>query len=314
MQHNLSFDPTYGYSPETLRTVKPPPPPPDFADFWRATFNEHACRPPNPTRRPIASPHADYDLFELEYDSWDDFRTRGWLSVPKDETVESAFVIGHGYGGRTAPELPPPLPAAAALFPCARGFNRSAHPRFPDSRDGHVLHGISARETYIHRGCAAELWSAVSVLLEYFPQTTARLFYCGTSFGGGIGALALPWDNRFKKAFLGLPSFGHHPIRKELRCVGSGHAVKRYWRKNPDAGAVLAYFDSAVAAQFIRIPVFVAAALFDPAVPPPGQFAVFNALSCEKKLFTLSAGHFIYPEQAAEKEILAENLADWFGH
>ncbi|MEZ5576382.1 MAG: hypothetical protein R3F44_12440 [Candidatus Competibacteraceae bacterium] len=36
----------------------------------------------------------------------------------------------------------------------------------------------------------------------------------------------------------------------------------------------------------------VAAARFDPAVPPPGQFAVYNALAGPKELFVLRAGHF----------------------
>ena len=43
-----------------------------------------------------------------------------------------------------------------------------------------------------------------------------RLDYMGISFGGGIGALALPWDERFHRAHLNVPSFGHHPLRLTL--------------------------------------------------------------------------------------------------
>ncbi|MEZ5583004.1 MAG: hypothetical protein R3F37_09785 [Candidatus Competibacteraceae bacterium] len=32
--------------------------------------------------------------------------------------------------------------------------------------------------------------------------------------------------------------------------------------------------------------------MFDPAVPPPGQYAIYNALAGHKDLFVLQAGHF----------------------
>jgi len=41
-------------------------------------------------------------------------------------------------------------------------------------------------------------------------------------------------------------------------------------------------------------------ALFDPAVPPPGQFTVYNAIPSQKDLIVMRAGHFDYPEAVAE--------------
>ena len=47
--------------------------------------------------------------------------------------------------------------------------------------------------------------------------------------------------------------------------------------------------------------------MFDPCVAPPGQFAIYNAISGEKQLFMLEAGHHSYPNQAQqETELLAE--------
>jgi cephalosporin-C deacetylase len=60
----------------------------------------------------------------------------------------------------------------------------------------------------------------------------------------------------------------------------------------------------ATAATRVRIPVHVAAALFDPSVPPPGQFAVHNALAGRKELFVLTAGHFDHPDAATELDEL----------
>jgi cephalosporin-C deacetylase len=67
-----------------------------------------------------------------------------------------------------------------------------------------------------------------------------------------------------------------------------------------------------VAARFTSIPVHVAAALFDPAVAPPGQFAVYNALPGEKQLFVLDAGHFDYPGKAGQEQLLRAELERFF--
>jgi len=59
---------------------------------------------------------------------------------------------------------------------------------------------------------------------------------------------------------------------------------------------VIQYFDAATAARFMRQPALVGCARFDAAVPPPGQFSVFNAIPSEKKLVARAGGHWEYPE------------------
>ena len=69
----------------------------------------------------------------------------------------------------------------------------------------------------------------------------------------------------------------------------------------------LRYYDAAIATRRIRQPIYCALAMFDPCVAPPGQFAIYNAISGEKQLFMLEAGHHSYPNQAQqETELLAE--------
>jgi cephalosporin-C deacetylase len=240
-------------------------------------------------------------------------RIGGWLTRPRDEPVERGVVVGHGYGGREEPDFHLPFRRAAVIFPCARGISRSARAGIPGNPDEHVLHGIARRETYMHGGCAADtVWCAASALLELFPMAARRLDYLGISFGGGIGALALPWDERFHRAHLNVPSFGHHPLRLTLPCVGSGEAVRRAQQRTGRTLATLRYFDAATAARFLRIPVHVAAARFDPAVPPPGQFAIYNALAGERELFVLQAGHFDHDGLVAEEARLRDALAYFF--
>ena len=134
----------------------------------------------------------------------------------------------------------------------------------------------------------------------------------GTSFGGGTGAMAIAWDQRFSKAYFCVPSFGNHPLRVSLPCIGSGQAVRGYYLQHPEVMEVLQYFDAASIARHIQIPVLCDCALFDPAVPPPGQFSVYNALGGGKELIVRPAGHHPYPEEAQEEERSREIQEAWF--
>jgi len=131
-----------------------------------------------------------------------------------------------------------------------------------------------------------------------------------TAYGAGIGAMAAPWDTRINRLQLHVPTFGHQALRLTLPCVGSNEAVREYQQRHGNVMETLAYYDAATAARYLQIPTMVAAALFDPAVPPPGQFAVYNAIAEPlRRLFVLEAGHFDYPGQDARLEDLNRTLA-----
>lgn len=312
-QHGYPFDPAYGYDLAALLSIARPEQPADFAVFWGDRYNRARTIKTAPTWRELPSIRPDLRLFEIEFTSVEGFRVGGWLTRPRHEPVECGAVVGHGYRGRDGPDLDLPLRRTAVLFPCARGLSRSAHSDLPANPDAHVLHGIEHRERYIHGACAADLvWCAASALLDMFPNAARRLSYLGISFGGGIGALALPWDERFHRAHLNVPSFGHHPLRLTLPCVGSGEAVRNHQRRTGRALETLRYFDAASAASHLKIPVHIAAARFDPAVPPPGQFAIYNALAGPKELFVLAAGHFEHSGLAAESARLRDALGYFF--
>jgi cephalosporin-C deacetylase len=271
--------------------------------------------PLNIIQRRIESPHPQHHLYEIEYDSLHGVRIGGWLVVPADGKFDRSVVCGHGYGGRESAEFNLPTPKALGIFPCIRGFHRSIHAEIPNNGHQHVMHGIGSRETYSHRGSVVDIWCAASALISLYPGAAENLHYQGASFGGGIGAMALPWDTRIKKAFLDVPSFGNHALRVTLPCVGSGEAVQNFYHQgHPEILEVLQYFDAATAAKHVRIPTLVAAALFDPAVPPPGQFAVYNALAGRKELFVRQAAHFSFPGEAEENARLHAVLCGWFGN
>jgi cephalosporin-C deacetylase len=155
---------------------------------------------------------------------------------------------------------------------------------------------------------------AVSVLTELYPQLDGRIGYSGISFGGGIGALAIPFDPRIDRGHLVVPTFSNMPLWLTLPTVGSGHSVQTYQKTHPDVLKTLSLFDAATAATRIDIPMLVAVARFDPAVAPPCQFSVANALSPSNhhETFVLDAGHFDYPGSQEQHALLAENVRRFF--
>lgn len=310
--HPFPFDPTHGMEPAELRAVGRPEAPEDFDAVWQARHARARQVDPRPAVCAGALTHPDWHVYEISYRSTDEFPIRGWLLVPRIGGVERGLVVGHGYGGRDGPDFDLAPPRTAVLFPCARGLSRSA--RAPISADPawHVLHDIDKRDRYILGGCVEDVWVGVSALLTLYPWLEGRVGYAGSSFGGGVGALAIPWDERIDRGFLVLPSFGHRPLWLTLPSVGSAAAVQAHQKRHGSALPVLRYFDAATAAARIRVPMLVGAAVFDPAVAPPCQFAIHNAIPSCKELFILDAGHFAYPGEAGQYALLLDRVRLFF--
>jgi cephalosporin-C deacetylase len=285
------------YSLGTLMTAPPAPAGPgDFDDFWRATFAEFGTGTVTWHRTRDLEGTDTHHACEIRFDSSADEQAVAYLLIPHSpSSVRRGLVVGHGYGGRSGPDLDRVPADTVAIFPCAPGTHAGTPSRFPAAPDEHVLAGISHRDTYSHRFAAADIWRAATVLLDIAPSASGALDFSGGSFGGGIGAMALPWDARFRRAVLDVPSFGDHSTRLTRHCTGSGEAVRQHLRSRPEDRTTLDYHDAATAARRLQIPTLVVAALLDPAVDPRGQFAVHHALAGPRRLGVRAAGHLDSP-------------------
>ncbi|MFJ6534322.1 acetylxylan esterase [Microbacterium sp. NPDC091662] len=296
MTHNPPEEMTEYSLSALLTPLASPDEPEDFDDFWRVAFQEFGV---GPVAWEVAQEHpatATHRVTEIRFHSSADEQAAAFVMLPHGVAgTRRGLVVGHGYGGRTGPDVERVPADAAAIFPVAPGTHVGTASRFPAAPDEHVLAGIAHRDTYSHRFSAADIWRAATVLLELAPSVATSLDYSGGSFGGGIGALALPWDARFRRAALDVPSFGNHDVRLSRRCTGSGEAVRLHLNSHPEARPVLDYFDAAIAARRLRLPVHVCAAVLDPAVDPRGQFAVYHALSGPKRLGVRACGHLPGP-------------------
>jgi len=317
--HPYDFDPTYGFGLDALCAMRPPKAPPDFDDFWRARYARARKVDPRPQLSARSARHADWHVHDIVYTSTDDFRIGGWLLLPREGAVRRGLVVGHGYGGREAPDFDIPVRGTAVLFPCFRGISRSRHAPISSDPAWHVLHDIDNPARYILGGCVEDLWVAVSVLAALYPAIEGRIGYSGTSFGGGIGALAIPFDRRIDRGHLVVPTFGNIPVWLSLPTIGSGHAVQQYRRAHPEVLNTLRTFDAATAASRIAVPMLFAVARFDPAVAPPCQFSIAQAgaqagaRSDDHEIVVLDAGHFDYPGMAEQHALLAGKVGRFFG-
>jgi cephalosporin-C deacetylase len=314
--HAYPFDPAYGLDLTQLLAIEPPVPPADFADFWRARYQTALALDARPRLTDTGQVLGKHRVHALRYRSSDAVDIGGWLLTPLAAAPVRGVLVGHGYGGRDAPDALAGLDDAVLLFPCFRGMGLSPVAGLSGQPYQHVLHAIESRDRYVLGGCVDDLWLGVSALVSLFPEVARRISVMGVSFAGGIAAMAAPWDARIGQLFLEVPSFGHQALRLTLPCVGSGEAVRAYQRRHRfNVIETLAYYDAAAAARFLSIPVLVAAALFDPAVPPPGQFAIHNAIPQRcRRLSVLPAGHFEYPGKAAREQALAEEVAGFFAN
>ena len=310
--HPFHFDPSYGYTLEALLAIRAPLALADFSHFWRSRYRETLRLQPDFELSQTGN-HAGFKVFDIRYKSTEDFGIGGWLLEPEHQEVKQCIVVGHGYGGRDQPDYHFNIPHTAFLFPCFRGISRSCSDRVSDQPHLHVLQDIEDPKRYVLGGCVDDIWVAVSLMRALYPQAAEQIGYMGISFGGGIGALAIPWDVRIKRAHLNVPTFGCQTLRLSLPTIGSGAAVTEYVRQSGHIPDTLAYYDAAIAATFALQPAHIAAALFDPMVAPPGQFGIYNAWAGPKELFVLEAGHYEYPRQEQQYQQLLWELQAFFG-
>ncbi len=308
----IQFDPSYGYDLSALLEIEAPHGSERFCRFWRANFERLKEHQPKPKIRHTGQSVGAFELYSLCYFSTDQVEIKGWALIPSHHPINSVIIVGHGYGGCEPPDGDVPVNDAAYLYICYRGISRSQVDGIPEDPNYHVLYNIDDRDNYVIRGCIDDTWLAVTSAELLFPAVKEHIGFMGISFSGGIGALAAPWDKRIKKVHLQVPTFGNQPLRLALPSLGSAKAVQHFYQKHPFVVDTLGFYDAATAAEYISVPVHIAAALADPYVAPPGQFSIYNSLKSERQLYVLDKGHMDYPEYKQQQTELMSELKTFF--
>ena len=313
MNSVVEMDPNKSYPLENLLNISSPPSPKGFDEFWQNAYQATRAYKVSIELTDTGENRSHWKIYKLSFVSTNAIKINGWLLVPSKGEVKRAMIVGHGYGGRDAPDFHLPFPDTAIYFPCCRGISLSSH--YPISQDPywHVIHDIDKKDQYILRGCVEDTWLSVSALEMLYPHLANKIFYMGMSFTGGIGVLALAQDTRIAKAHFNVPTFGNHKLRLRIPTQGSGKSLQDFYHREPyKLIRTLRYYDAANAAKRIKVPTHFALALRDSVVTPPGQFAIYNQIPDKKSLFVLDAGHDNYENQDQQHAELLKELEEFF--
>ncbi|WP_394242327.1 acetylxylan esterase [Vibrio astriarenae] len=306
-KHDFGFDPTYGYDLNQLMHVGKSEEPKDFGSFWQNKYRNAVSVKPHINIQDTGKTENNWRVFDCYYDSTNGIRIGGWLLMPHNQEINGAVIYAHGYGGIDYPDTSWNLNNTAILMPCVRGIGRSPeHDVSPDPY-WHVLHHIQDKNQYIIAGCIQDLWCGINALVSLFPQIIHNIGFVGDSLGGGLGVFTSAFDPRVQLSHFHVPTFGNSALRLTMPCLGSTQALIDFDDRTV-INQTLPYFDTSIAAKYLKTPTYWGLAKFDPFVAPPGQFSAYNACLSDKELYVLDAGHFEYPNETRQKNAMRKEV------
>ena len=309
IEHNFPFDPTYGFTEEQLLQIKTNDPrPEDFEDFWRNLYRKTISFTPSyHVEDELWSPNPYSKIYRVRFQTFDGFSIAMWVVRPEHSL--GGLLIGQGYGHMVMPPTGEREDWTIAL-PNIRGLGLSQCGKIPWEISKHCIYEVRNKEKFIITGAVIDLWTALSVVADMFPDTKDNWNYSGGSLGGGLGAIGMPWDPRIKSAELNVPTLAG-PYQFQFQLLASPQdpaAIRaRSALADPAAMETFHYCNAVTAASKFNIPVLMTPALFDPSNPPPAQFAIANAIPKDKLILRIrETGHFAPTEK--DKNILEPEL------
>ena len=309
IEHNFPFDPTYGFTEGQLLRIKTDDPrPDDFADFWRNLYRKAVSFPPSyHVEDELWSPNPRSKIYRVRFRTFDGFSIGMWVVRP--EHSSGGLLVGQGYCHMVTPPAGECEDMTVAL-PNIRGLGLSQCGKIPWEISKHCIYGIDDKEKFVITGAVIDLWTALSVAADMFPDTKENWNYSGGSLGGGLGAIGMPWDARVKSAELNIPTLaGPYQFQFQLLASPDDPAAirARCAFADPKAMESIYYCNAVTAASYFNIPVLMTPARFDPSNPPPAQFAIANAIPKDKLILRIrDTGHFTPTDN--DKNILEPEL------
>ena len=262
---------------EEMLKIKGDTPIPGFKEFWMAQYAAaRAWKCAYKIEDELWSPEEGTRIYKVRFTSIDGCSIGMWVSRP--ENSSGGQLLAHGYGN---PAVPPVAEKGGRTIasPCVRGLGLSQCKDIPWQPGAHAMHNFEDPENYVITGGVRDLWIALTILIDMFPDTANNIVCRGGSLGGGMGAMTIPWDERIHYGDLNVPTLGgrillNYPVKE-----GSPGEARRQKAFESEVNMrTIDLCNASAAAQFIKVPTLVTPALCDGTVPPPGQFAVANSI------------------------------------
>ena len=296
---------TPSFTKEELLRIQGDTPVEGFEEFWKAQYaaaRNWKCS--YAIEGELWSPSPDCRIYKIRFNSIDGIPIGMWLVRPAVST--GGMLSAHGYGN---PSVPPVAvsPGRTIAVPCVRGLGLSQCREIPWRPDAHAVHGFDSPEHYVITGAVRDLWIALTIMIDLFPDTAENIVCGGGSLGGGMSTMCIPWDARIHYGDVNIPTLGGRILLEHPVAPGSaGEARRLKALESEDAMRIIDFCNAAAAARFIRVPTIVTPALCDKVVPPPGQFAIANSIPEKYRIMRIrDVGHAPATEadKAMEKEL-----------
>ena len=291
-----------GYTKEQLLDIKGEEPVHGFAEFWSEQYERTAsCKLNYTVEEEVWSPFPDIKIYRVSFISCDGFKIGMWVSRPEKSC--GGHIVMHGYSNDVRPHVSQELRLTTAV-PCVPGLGISMCKDVPWQLHHHAAYGFEDPEKYVLVSGVRNIWTSISILIDMFPDVKDSISCSGGSLGGGMGALAVPWDFRIKAAELNVPTLGGRIMLEHIRKPTDPSYVRAMKAKESESN--MRTFDlcnAASSARYIKVPVLVTPALCDNMVPPPGQFAVANSIPEEFRILRIrEVGHSSPSQKDIEME------------
>lgn len=283
-----------GVDPYQLRPLLPEPE--DFDEFWANTLKELAKIPTDFKMTKVGS-NQIFNYYRISCANLNGQRAYAMLSLPLDPAKKMPLLMRFAGGDAYISENAVFESEKENLgFECAKlCFQLPPYPPVKKREEAKARHekfmkklglrryphfGIEDRNRFYARTAVAGALRLLDEVLKQPGIDPARVGYCGSSHGGGLGLLLAAFSDKIKAAYCGVPNFGDR----------GGFLTGRH---TPDSNSpeyrshleTLLYFDTSYAARRIRIPVMISVGFTDVFCPPSAVYTIYNELKGPKVIF-----------------------------
>ena len=277
-----------GADVEKIRQTVPEPK--DFDEFWARQKQRLAAVPMKAKLTPVTSKHKNVDCWMFEIPSVGEYPATGYISMPKGAKPGSlkAWVTVYGYGFHSVPMQDNMANRGYLSLSISRhGLPQGRDKQFYEDQRKGAYKGFGFRNNKEAESCDFNLMILRDLrAIEYLktrPEWDGKNLHVN---GGSMGA------------FQAINIAGQEPAVTSVQaaipwCADLGGVTKgRFQGWRPGYTPALDYFDIVNQAKRIQCPVSFYIGLGDRVCPASSQFAMYNNMTCERKLTAeQTAGH-----------------------
>lgn len=289
------------------------PLPEDFDIFWDKMLTKTKAMTLNISFEKAEYSYKNADAFHLYFDGLDGSRIHARYLRPKNAENAPVIFLFHGYGG-ASPDWVSLLPYVCEGFCVAALDCRGQAGRSQDGGryTGNTYHGQLIRgladgtpENLVFAKIFTDTVQLVRVVEELPEIDKNRMFTKGVSQGGGLALALSALCPQIKKVAVCFPFLSDYKRAYQLCMPGSAYSeLKDYFRsfdprheREDEIFNLLGYIDVQNLSKYIKADVLMFTGFEDSTCPTCTQFAVYNKIKSNKKVyFYPDLGHEYLPE------------------